>query len=271
MKLKLLLGTLMFTAFTANAQVSSINETFSSFTTGTASLPQNGWSTVIPASSNPANPSWVPMLTVEPGTGNNFVQAYSFFAGSKAFYLVTPQIVAPNGTQTLSFSSALIGGTPGGTGTLEVGLVASPSDMSTFTPIGTTVNLTSSTDATTTFNVQQSSYQYIAFKFTASTVHVALRMDDVVLTAASGSLGVSDHVKKKNALQFAVNSENTALEFFTAKAPKNIQIYSTTGQKATEGKLNGQRFDISTLQTGVYYVLIETAEGSVVQSKFIKK
>ena len=270
MRLKLLLGTLMFTAFTANAQVASINETFNSFTTGTGSLPQNGWSTVIPASSNPNNPSWVPMLTVEPAAGNNFVQAYSFFAGSKAFYLITPQIVAPTGTQTLSFSSGLIGGTPGGTGTLEVGLVASPTDMSTFTPIGTPVSLTSSTDTTTTFNVQQSTYQYIAFKFTASTVHVALRMDDVVLTSAS-TLGVSDKAKKKDNLQFAVNSENTALEFVTVKAPKNIQIYSTTGQKATEGKLNGQRFDISTLQTGVYYILIETAEGSVVKSKFIKK
>ncbi len=38
-----------------------------------------------------------------------------------------------------------------------------------------------------------------------------------------------------------------------------------------EGKLKGQTFDISALQTGVYYIIIETAEGSVVKSKFIKK
>lgn len=270
MKLKLLLGTLMFTAFTANAQVSSINENFSSFTTGTGSLPQKGWSTVIPPSSSPTNPSLVPMLTVEPGTGNSFVQAYSFFAGNKAFYLITPQIVAPNGTQTLSFSSALIGGTPGGTGTLEVGLVASPTDMSTFTPVGSLINLTSPTDATTSVTVPASAYQYIAFRFTASVNHVALRMDDVVLTAA-GALGVADYTKSKENVMFTVNSGNTALEFVSAKAPKNIQIYSASGQKATEGKLNGQRFDISTLHTGVYYILIETAEGSVIKSKFIKK
>ncbi|WP_083535241.1 T9SS type A sorting domain-containing protein [Chryseobacterium kwangjuense] len=270
MKLKLLLGTLMFTAFTASAQLPSINENFNSFTTGTGSLPQNGWSTVIPPASNPATPTFVPMLTVEAGTGNNFVQAYSFFAGNKAFYLVTPQIVAPNGTQTLSFSSALIGGTPGGTGTLEVGLVASPTDMSTFTTIGTIVNLTSSTDTTSNFTVQSSSHQYIAFKFTATVNHVALRMDDVVLTAA-GALGVSDQVKSKNNFVFAVNADNTALEFVAKTEPKNIEVYSAAGQKAAEGKLKGQKFDISSLHSGVYYMLIETAEGSVVKSKFIKK
>lgn len=270
MKLKLLLGAFIFSAMTANAQVSSINENFNAFTTGTGSLPQNGWNTVIPPSSSPTNPSLVPMLTVEPGTGNNFVQAYSFFAGNKAFYLVTPQIVAPNGTQTLSFLSALIGGTPGGTGTLEVGLVASPTDMSTFTPIGAVVNLTSSTDATTTYTVPSSTYQYIAFKFTASTVHVALRMDDVVL-ASAGALGVSDAIKTKENLKFAVNANHTALQFVFKTEPKKIEIYSAGGQKVTEGKLKGQQFDISTLQTGVYYMLVQTAEGSTIKSKFVKK
>lgn len=270
MKLKLLLGAFIFSAISTSAQLSSINENFSTFTTGTGSLPQKSWSTVIPPATNPATPTFVPMLTVEPGTGNNFVQAYSFFAGNKAFYLITPQIVAPNGTQTLSFSSALIGGTPGGTGTLEVGLVASPTDMSTFTPVGSVVNLTSSTDATTGFTVQSSTYQYIAFKFTATVNHVALRMDDVVLTAA-GALGVSDQVKSKDQLKFAVNSDNTALEFVTKSEPKNIEIYSAAGQKAAEGKLKGQKFDISGLHSGVYYMLIETAEGTAVKSKFIKK
>jgi hypothetical protein len=61
------------------------------------------------------------------------------------------------------------------------------------------------------------------------------------------------------------------LEFVTKKELKKIEIYSAAGQKTAEGQLKGQRFDISGLQTGVYYMLVETAEGSVVKSKFIKK
>lgn len=266
MKLKLLFGAFIFYAITANAQLASINENFDSFATvGTGSLPQNNWTTKI----NVVDPASDPLLSVE-GAADKYIQAYSLFSPNVPFYLISPQIIAPTIGQTLSVSTLRIGGVPGGTGTLQIGLVASPTDMSTFTPIGNAIVLSSSTATTTTVNVPTSTYQYIAFKFTASMVHQALRLDNVVL-AAAGSLGTSDNVKSSGAIKFATNSENTELQFITKKDPKKIHVYSAAGQKVAEGKLNNQRFDISKLQKGIYYIAIETAEGSITKSKFIKK
>ena len=266
MKLKLLLGTLMLTAITANAQLTSINENFDSFANaGDGSLPQNGWTTSIPN----LTPDVAPRLSVEaPGVADKYIQAYSLFSANTAFYLVSPKIAVPSGSQTLSVSTLRIGGAPGA-GSLEIGLVASPTDMSTFTPLGATIPMTTATAVVTTYNVPASSYQYIAFKFSATANHQALRLDNIILTP-TGSLSVSDHVKSKEDIKFTINTDNTALQFVTRKDPKNIQIYSAAGQKTAEGKLNGQKFDISGLQAGVYYMLIETAEGSI-KSKFIKK
>lgn len=264
MKLRLLTGTLMLTALLANAQVATINENFESFTTGTgAAWPQNGWSKVVPPGAGP--------FIYADGTSNKYAQFYTLMAPGTAGYLITPQIIAPDGTKSLTFTYAMTTGSAGG-GTLQVGLISAASTAGTadFTSISPVYNLNSSTGQTVTISVPASSNQYIAFKFTGAVQHAALQLDDVIYTASS-VLAVSDHVKSKEEIKFAVNSENTALQFVTKKDPKNIQVYSSGAQKVAEGKLSGNSFDISTLQTGVYYIIIETAEGSVVKSKFIKK
>jgi hypothetical protein len=267
MTLRLLIGGLMLTAFGMNAQMNSINENFDSFANaGDGSLPQNGWTTQISVT----DASVAPRLSVEaPGAADKYIQAYSLFSPNTPFYLVSPQIAAPTGGQTLSITTLRIGGAPG-SGSVEMGLVASPTDMSTFTSLGSPVPMTNGTAVVTTVNVPASAYQYIAFKFSATANHQALRLDNVVLTPA-GSLGVNDTSKSAENIKFTTTSDDTALQFISKKDPKNIQIYSAAGQKAAEGKLNGQRFDISALHTGVYFMNIETAEGKLIQSKFIKK
>ncbi|MBB6369414.1 T9SS-dependent choice-of-anchor J family protein [Chryseobacterium shigense] len=264
MKLKLLLGTLMFTAFTANAQVATINENFDSFTTGTsAAWPQNGWSKVVPPGAGP--------FIYADGTTDKHAQFYTLMSPNTAGYLISPQIVAPDGTKSLKFTYAMTTGSAGG-GTLEVGLIsaATTAGTATFTSISPVYSLNSATEQTVTITVPASANQYIAFKFTGSVQHAALQVDDVIYNAAS-TLAVSDHVKTKENVQFAVNSDNTALQFVYKKEPKNIQIYSAGAQKVSEGKVKGQQFNIAALQAGVYYIIIETAEGSVIKSKFIKK
>ncbi|CAM3138146.1 hypothetical protein DRF59_19655 [Chryseobacterium flavum] len=265
MKLKLLLGSLMLTAVSANAQLASINETFQSFITGpagpAAAWPQNNWNRVQDTTNGP----WV----YASGTTNKYVQYYSFSAPNTAGYLITPQIVAPDGTKTLAFTAAITSGSASGaTGTIQVGLVNSITDMTSFTPVGNIINLTPE-NTQYTFTVPVSANQYIAFKITGSAMHTAIQIDDVLYN--NSTLGVADQVKSENEVKFAVNADNTALEFVTQKDPKKIQIYSALGQKTTEGKLNRQQFDISTLQSGVYYTVIETAEGKTIKSKFIKK
>ncbi|MDH6253153.1 hypothetical protein M2347_002880 [Chryseobacterium sp. H1D6B] len=259
MKLKLLFTALAFSSITANAQLASINESFDSFNTGSANpLPQNGWTSVLSGQ----------RIYPDAPAGNKYLQAYTFFSPNIAFYAVTPQIAAPNGSKTLSFSTALTTGS-GGEGSIQAGLVASNTDMSTFTPLGNAVTLTSTTLQTLSYTVPASSSQYIAFKFIGNVAHAAILIDNVVYNTAT--LGVSDNVKNSDNIKFAVNQENTALQFVTKKDPKSIQVYSAGGQKVAEGKLNNQRFDISQLHTGVYYITVEGNEGAITKSKFIKK
>ncbi|KPE52258.1 T9SS-dependent choice-of-anchor J family protein [Chryseobacterium indologenes] len=272
MKLKLLLGTLLLTAFTANAQVAALNENFNNFTLGNTTFPQGGWSAVLAPITGSFPPVSPRMIVAAPENDNTqrFVQSYAGNNGSAPSYLISPQIEAPTGNKTLTFTTTLVSPSPG-PGTIQIGVTTSPTDMTTFVPVGNIINVTTiGVTQNISVHIPASSGSYIAFKFTPSATHVAIQVDDVVYTT-SGSLAVNDVNKVKENFRFAVNHENTALEFITKNAPKNIRIYSASGQKAAEGKLEGQKFNISELQTGVYYMLIETSEGSVIQSKFIKK
>lgn len=264
MKLKLLLGTLMLTAITANAQVATINENFNNFTAGNATFPQNGWSSILATSPFPPSP-----MMIVTTTADKVVQAYSGSNAALPSYLIAPQIIAPTGTKTLSFVAAKSTGS-NGNGTLEVGLASSATDMSTFVAFGSPVSLTSETAQNISFPVPASTSSYIVFKFTPTAMHTALQIDNVVYNTTS-TLAVSDASKSKEDIKFAVNSEHTVLQFVAKKDPKNVQIYSAGGQKVAEGKLKNQTFAIGQLQTGVYYIIIETNEGLAVKSKFIKK
>ena len=268
MKLRLLLGTLMLTAMTANAQVATINQNFNSFTPGNTTFPQNGWSAVLPpASGNPG-----PMMIVfnDTANSNQYIQSYSGANISTPQYLVSPQIVAPTGNKSISFKARK--NTASAPVSIQVGLASSPTDMTTFVALGSSTMLSTDTFQTITVSVPSSASTYLVFR-TVSAVpapHTAVDIDDVVYDLTT-TLSASDVFKNTDDIKFAVNSDNTALQFVAKKNPKNIQIFSALGQNVAEGKLSGQKFDISALQTGVYYIITETAEGSVVKSKFIKK
>ena len=272
MKLGLLFGSLMLAAVSANAQVATINENFNNFTAGNTTFPQGGWSAVV-ASATPTPPPVSPRMIVAADandSNNKMVQSYAGNNGSAPSYLITPQIVAPAGDKTLSFQTTLVSPSPG-PGTIQIGMASSQTDMSTFVAVGNPIMLsTVGTVQNISVNIPASALQYIVFRFTPSTSHVAVQIDNVVYNTAS-SLSVSDPVNSKGAVQFAVNADHTALEFIAKKDPKNIQVYSAGGRKVAAGKLSGRSFDIANFQTGVYYILIETAEGTLIKSKFIKK
>lgn len=268
MKLQLLLGALMFTALTANAQVSNINENFNNFTAGNTTFPQFGWSAIVAPITGEFPP--VPPRMIVAGDSNRFVQSYAGNNATGSSYLITPQIETPTGNKTLTFDTTLVSPSPG-PGSIQIGVASNPADMSTFVPVGSPINVSViGTVKNISVNIPASTGSYIVFKFTPTATHVAIQIDNVVYNTTA-SLGVSDNNKSTENFRFALNSDQSAIEFIAKKDPKNIHIYSAAGQKAAEGKLNGQRFDISTLQTGVYYMNIETAEGKFIQSKFIKK
>lgn len=263
MKVKLLFGALVFTAISVSAQVATLNETFESFNTGSGAVwPQNNWSKVVSTTG--------PRVYADE-TSDKYAQFYSFFYPNVDGYLVTPQIVAPDGTKTLTFTYAQTSGSAGA-GTLEVGLISESSTTGTaaFTSISPVYNVTSTAEQTVTITVPASTKQYIAFKFIGNVQHAAVLIDDVIYNTAA-NLSVSDAFTKNDAIKFAVNTENTALQFAGKVQPKTVEIYSAVGQQVASGKVSNSRFDITTLQPGVYYILAETTDGNAVKSKFIKK
>ncbi|WP_312394685.1 T9SS type A sorting domain-containing protein [Chryseobacterium sp.] len=275
MNLKLLLAPLMFTAVIANAQVATIDENFESAVVSTPANYDNlvnGWTKKVSVAHNV-------YVDKNADTGNQFAQFYAAGSLTADVFLISPQIVAPDGSKQITFTV-----TPTGGSTLEVGLVDNPANLVAGNGVPASYELVHSITFTATAaatNVQPitipaSTKQYIVFRFRNPAVtfpgasHSALAVDNVKYNS-SAVLGTSDFLKSASKTQFAVTSDNTALQFVTKKDPKNVQVYSALGQKVADGKLNNQRLDISELQSGVYFVLIEEADGTATKSKFIKK
>jgi len=271
MNVKLLLGTLMLTAVTANAQVATINENFDNFTAGNTTFPQSGWSAVVASPTNSFPPVPPRMIVAADANSNNkYIQSYAGNNPTSPSYLITPQIVVPAGDKTLSFAATAVDPYTS-PATIQVGVASNPADMSTFVAVGSPVTITGpGTIQNISVPIPASTGSYLVFKFTPTIAHTAIQIDNVVYDTTS-VLGISDAAKSKEEIKFAVNSDYTALQFITKKDPRNIQIYSAVGQQVAEGKLSDRKFDISALQAGVYFILIETAEGTAVKSKFIKK
>lgn len=132
--------------------------------------------------------------------------------------LVAPQIVAPTGNKTLLFK-ARRNSQNIATVVVQVGLASNPTDMTTIVAVGASVTLSANTYQTITRAIPSSSSTYTVFKTVneiALTQHTAADFDDVVYDLTA-NLAVSDNEKNNSNIQFAVNSENTALEFVAIK------------------------------------------------------
>ena len=265
MKFHVLLGALVLTTMTAKAQLSTINENFDAFTSGTNTFPQNGWSAKLATSPFPPSP-----LMIVTTDSNKAIQAYSGSNSSQPSYLISPQIVAPTGDKSLSFKATLIAPSPG-PGSIQIGLASDPTDMTTFVAVGNPYTLSNvGSTQTITLPITSSTASYIVFKFTPTASHVAIQVDDVIYNTTS-SLGVLDQIKNKNNTQFVVTENQEALQFVSKDLPQNVHIYSAGGSKVFDGKLKNNLLNISQLEKGIYYIQIEEKNGSLVTSKFIKK
>lgn len=144
-------------------------------------------------------------------------------------------------------------------------------DMATFTSLGSPITLAlgSTTPQTITLDVPTSTSQYIAWRFVGAATHSAAYVDDVIYDIFS-VLGTSETKSNNNGLNFAINADNE-LQFVGKSDVKSIKVYSASGNLVTQGAVNNNRFNISTLATGVYIFVSEDNKGEVTKSKFIKK
>lgn len=263
MKAKLFLAASLL-AVVAQAQLTTINEDFTNFTAGATSFPQNDWSIIVPPNPLPFPPA--PFIRVVEDGNQKFVQAYAGNSSNQPLYLITPQIVAPAGDKAISFDAGLVASSPGTT-TIQIGVATNPADMTTFTSVGNPIQITSTTVQNVKVNVPASAGTYLVIRHTPTAAHTALQIDNVKYDA---TLSVVENAFSSN-VKFAVSADNNSLKFTSAPGLSNAKVYSASGQVATEGKITNSSFDISRLKTGVYFIVIEDANGQSVKSKFIKK
>lgn len=241
--------------------IGTINESFNSFTTGATALPQNGWNKV--TAGMPHN------VYIEVNNGSNAAQFYAANIPNATAYLIAPRIVAPDGSKKLRFTIG-VSAAANGSSTLEAGMVTSPTDMASFTSLGAPVTITtSSTPQTITLDVPTSTKQYVAWKFVGAANHSAVYVDDVIYDVLA-SLGTSDIKSNTNTLNFVINANNE-IQFVGKSNVKSVKVYSASGNLVSQGAVNNNRFDVSTLATGVYIFTAEDDNKTVSHSKFIKK
>ena len=90
---------------------------------------------------------------------------------------ITPEIISPNGTKKVQFDAQVSEGS-GGTGTVTIVVLTSPTDMTTFVALSPAQAL-QTTSTTSTYDVLLSTVKYIAFRFQPSSVHAAMQLDNV--------------------------------------------------------------------------------------------
>jgi len=245
----------------AKAQLTTINEDFNSFSQ-IGGFPQNNWEI---ATSN--------IYAIRIGimsSGNRYVSVNGTDTnGSQAVnnpqYLFSPQIVAPDGTKSLSFDVYLTAQSTGAT-SIEIGLVSNPSDLSTYTSLGAPYLVQMMTPITLTYNIPNSSQQYIVFKFLTTVLNSQTVLDNVVY--GNSNLSVND-TKNNSSLNFIVH-ENTL--FFRGKNNvEEIEIYDVSGKVIDIGKIENNEKDISKLSSGIFFFQTRNSNGSVIKSKFIKR
>jgi len=156
--------------------VASINEDFSTFTVlqNPVNVTDNCWSTSATG----------PLLYVDTNTDDTdkFVTFYANASADTAAYLVSPELIAIDGTLKLSFDAAYAGG-PGNITTVQAGTIATAGDFTNFHPVGEVITLTSAGTSVTQLEVPATADKFIAFKFTSNFAHGAATIDNVIFEA----------------------------------------------------------------------------------------
>lgn len=251
MKRKLLSTIALVIIAYANSQVTTINENFASPKFSNGAFPQNGWT------SDKGAP--YASITAEA------VQFYSLFSANVPIHLVTPELVSINASYVLKFDAGFIAGSSSTSGTFEYGTTTTAATSGTALPVFNKVgDATLVTGLTTfTFNIPSTADKFIAFKFTPGANHTAVMLDNVMY---GPDLAIND-AKTNTSLRFALANNNIV---FGAKGVNTVKIYSASGNLVSEGKVTNEKYDVSKLIPGTYFITLITENGVIKQSKFIK-
>lgn len=144
---------------------------------------------------------------------------------------ITPDIISPDGSKKVQFDAQVSEGS-GGTRTVTIVVLTSPTDMTTVIALSPAQTL-QTTSTTYTYDVLSSTVKYIAFRFQPSSVHSAMQLDNVKYGA---NLAVNEGVNISRNLKMAVSSDNNFLKIVAPNSLSKEVIYSTDIQMVTEEK-----------------------------------
>lgn len=197
--------------------VTTINEDFNTYT----ELSESCWT---------ANEG-SPMVSIDGSETEKFISFYSFMSANTPGYAVTPQIVSIDGSQTITFETAMQEGSAPGNVTIQIGTLSNATDFETFTAVGEVIEVPA--EATEySVAIPTTDDTYIAFQITADGQHVAASIDNVVFETAETTCEAQetidenfDSVEELAASCWGAN-EGMPLVYIDGETNKYVSFYS---------------------------------------------
>lgn len=253
----ILLSCSLLGMFFANAQVSTLEENFETFGDGTTNgaLPQKGWNYNEGAFAS----------GVRTTNGNKHLQMYSM-SGSDAVYFISPELTSIDGVKSLKFDVF----SKGGPGAIQIGVVKDADNSKTIQNFEAVSGEFTISGQTTTYevNIPKSDAKYIVFKLIAKgTPHTPLALDNIYYKDQNLS---TSEIANKTKPKFAVDNAKNQI-IFADNNIRSVKIFSANGSLVSNEKVVQNQVNISKLNSGVYFIILEDNNGNITKSKFIKK
>ena len=248
-------------SFASNAQcnaISTLNENFETFAEG--ALPQNCWT------SNDI----FPRLSVATVGGSKVIQTYTSSTPATPIYVVSPELSTIDGNHKLSFSI----GAPSAPGTLklQVGTMASPTDYTSFTAVGSEITVFAASAQANIVIPASTTQKHIVFKVTSVAPHSVSSIDNVIyeanLSVAESNLNTFTVYPNPSVNKIVTVSQNATF----SEDKTTVAIYSLTGAKVFETEISESTntLHLSELVSGVYVLKINSGD-AVTTKKLVLK
>lgn len=246
--------------------VATLDENFNDFTVaGEDESPiivaENCWST---SSTGP-----IVYTDVNDDATNTFVTFYANNSADTAGYLVSPELIAIDGTRTLSFDASALPSIPGTVTTVQIGTLATATDFANFHAIGEATTLVNTGNTFTNVAIPTTTDKFIAFKFTSSFAHGAGTIDNIKYDTTVSR-------EDFNKTSFSVYPNPTADKNVTIShnidAKGTVSVYTLTGALVSNSELStgSQNLNLSSLSAGMYIVKIEAGNQTATQKLIVQ-
>jgi len=204
-----------------------------------------------------------PMISLSTGTDKN-VRFYSSTSPTADFYIISPAVSTINGNYVLKFDIEAVTGAAGTT--LQVGTLDSQSDFSGFVPVGSPIVLGTPASHTSNPIPATAGHQYVAIKFTPTSVHQVVAIDNVEWKLAQ-DLGTDDFDSTK--IKLYPNPTKSLVQIDTSSELESVEVFNLLGQKIISTQ--ARQVDLSPYPSGVYMFQIVGTNNKSKVFKVIKQ